>query len=46
MTAVLSVQNATLRFDDRVIWQGLDFAIEPGEFIALIGANGSGKSML
>ncbi|MEZ7827599.1 MAG: metal ABC transporter ATP-binding protein [Aquiluna sp.] len=46
MTPVLSVQNATLRFDDRVIWQGLDFAIEPGEFIALIGANGSGKSML
>ena len=46
MTAVLSVENATLRFDDRVIWQGLDFAIQPGEFIALIGANGSGKSML
>ena len=46
MTAVLGVQNATLRFDDRVIWQGLDFAIQPGEFIALIGANGSGKSML
>ena len=46
MAAVLSVQNATLRFDDRVIWQGLDFAIEPGELIALIGANGSGKSML
>jgi zinc/manganese transport system ATP-binding protein len=46
MTAVLSVQNATLRFDSRLIWQGLDFAIEPGEFIALIGANGSGKSML
>jgi zinc/manganese transport system ATP-binding protein len=46
MTAVLSVKNATLRFDDRVIWQGLDFAIQPGEFIALIGANGSGKSML
>jgi zinc/manganese transport system ATP-binding protein len=46
MTAVLCVQNATLRFDDRVIWQGLDLVIEPGEFIALIGANGSGKSML
>jgi zinc/manganese transport system ATP-binding protein len=46
MTAVLSVQNATLQFDDRAIWQGLDFAIQPGEFIALIGANGSGKSML
>ena len=46
MTGVLSVQHATLRFDDRVIWQGLDFEIQPGEFIALIGANGSGKSML
>jgi len=46
MAAVLKVQNATLQFDDRVIWQGLDFDVQPGEFIALIGANGSGKSML
>jgi len=46
MEAVLSVQHATLQFDDRVIWQGLDFDVQPGEFIALIGANGSGKSML
>jgi len=46
MAAVLKVQNATLQFDDRVIWQGLDFDVQPGEFIALIGANGCGKSML
>lgn len=46
MSQVLSVQNASLQFDDRVIWQDLNFDVEPGEFIALIGANGSGKSML
>ena len=46
MSAVLRVQNASLQFDERVIWQDLNFDVQPGEFIALIGANGSGKSML
>jgi len=45
LNAILQVNNASLQFDERVIWQNLDFEVQPGEFIALIGANGSGKSM-
>lgn len=44
--ALLAVKNASLSFDQRVIWQHLNLEIQPGEFIAIIGANGSGKSML
>lgn len=42
----LSVQNATLVFDNHAVWSDLNFNVAPGEFIAVIGANGSGKSSL
>jgi zinc/manganese transport system ATP-binding protein len=44
--SLISIKNASLAFDQRVVWQNLNLEIEPGEFIAVIGANGSGKSML
>lgn len=44
--SLVSLTNATLAFDERVVWQNLNLEVEPGEFIAVIGANGSGKSML
>ena len=44
--SLISVKNAALAFDERVIWRDLSFEIEAGEFVAVIGANGSGKSML
>lgn len=43
---LLEIQDATLSFADRVLWSDLNLSVQPGEFIALIGANGSGKSML
>ena len=46
MTPVLKVSNASLSFAERSIWSSLSVDINPGEFIAVIGANGSGKSML
>lgn len=46
MTPVLRLSNASLSFAERSIWSDLSFDINPGEFIAVIGANGSGKSML
>lgn len=42
----LSVRNARLAFGEREIWSDLSFDVQPGEFIAVIGANGSGKSSL
>lgn len=46
MGSVLEVSSASLSFGERAIWQDLSFSVAPGEFIAVIGANGSGKSML
>ncbi len=44
--SLLHIQNASLAFGERTLWSDLSLSIESGEFIALIGANGSGKSML
>lgn len=46
MASVLSLSNACLSFGDKEVWSDLSFEVEPGEFVAVIGANGSGKSML
>lgn len=44
--ALVKLTDASLAFDNRVVWSNLTLEVQPGEFIAVIGANGSGKSML
>lgn len=44
--SVLKVNKASLSFGDKSIWKNLNLSVKPAEFIAIIGANGSGKTVL
>ena len=46
MSAIASVEGLALRFDERVLWEGLSFELQAGEFLAVLGPNGTGKTSL
>ncbi|MHC6176280.1 metal ABC transporter ATP-binding protein [Glutamicibacter sp. X7] len=43
-TPIVSFNDARLAFGDRVLWDELNLQVRPGEFIAVLGPNGSGKT--
>jgi zinc/manganese transport system ATP-binding protein len=44
--SVLQLTDASLAYGRRTLWSGLDLEVAAGEFVAVLGANGSGKTSL
>ena len=44
MTALLEVKGLTARYGNTQVLHGLDFSLQEGEVITLLGANGAGKT--
>jgi zinc/manganese transport system ATP-binding protein len=45
-TPVVSAEGLSLSFGKRTLWDGLGFDLMPGEFVAVLGPNGTGKTSL
>ncbi len=46
MTPVLEIREARVSYGERTLWAGLDLTVEPGQFVTVLGPNGTGKSTL
>ncbi|MEU9890953.1 ABC transporter ATP-binding protein [Sphaerisporangium sp. NPDC051017] len=43
---MISLRDAALSYGERVLWKDLTLDVEPGEFLVVLGPNGSGKTSL
>jgi len=41
---IITVRKLVKRFGLKTVLRGMDFSVEPGEFVALLGPNGAGKT--
>jgi heme exporter protein A len=41
---IIAVRKLVKRFGLKTVLRGMDFSVEPGEFVALLGPNGAGKT--
>jgi ABC-type Mn2+/Zn2+ transport system ATPase subunit len=46
MTALVEVRALAVGYDSRPVVEGLDFAVEPGQRVGVLGPNGGGKTTL
>lgn len=44
--ALLTCENLTMAYENRNALENVSFAIEPGDYLCIVGENGSGKSTL
>lgn len=45
-TQAVTALDLTMRFGNRTVFEGVNFSVQPGESMALIGPSGSGKSTI
>lgn len=45
MTAIVDIQNLSIRFGSQTIVDGFNLSIQPGESVAMVGESGSGKTV-
>ncbi|SDU32154.1 ABC transporter ATP-binding protein [Desulfobacula phenolica] len=46
MKPLLEIKNLSFRYQKKMILQDISFSVDPGEFVAVIGPNGCGKTTL